>query len=96
MPCRRSAARSPPRPRGDADAVAAHLDDLRLALLVQDRGAHASEYTDPSAKTCPTSIPGQLQRSLAVRRRIPATTLRKSAIRSGSGRSRPQLTPVRW
>jgi hypothetical protein len=35
------------------------------------------------------------QIALAVRRGSPATTLRRSAT-SGSGRSRPKLTPVRW
>jgi hypothetical protein len=36
------------------------------------------------------------QDTLAVGRAVARTTLRKSATASGSGRSRPQFTPVMW
>jgi hypothetical protein len=58
----------------------------RLAVL----GAEVEHVADLDA-----ALDGE--HALAVRADgSPSTTLRMSATRSGSGRSRPQLTPVKW
>ncbi len=57
----------------------------------------ASAYLRPSWNTWPTSMPRAMPSvPLPSGEASPATTLRMSATTSGSGRSRPQLTPARW
>ena len=82
----------------DADAVAAHLHRLRGALLVEERGLHrlgvlGAQLEDvadlDAALRCSSAALAVGARDRRPRRcgcRRPA----------GSGRSRPQLTPVRW
>ena len=82
----------------DADAVAAHLHRLRLA-----RSRRGTSPSSPPNTWCPAGRRGRPRcraRSRACPCRpgdgSPSTTLRMSATTSGSGRSRPQFTPVRW
>ena len=79
------------------DAVAAHVQGGRLAGLVEDRAPSSPRCTCwPSWKTWPDLDAARDAAACPCRGLgSPATTLRRSATRSGSGRSRPQFTPVK-